>query len=296
MFAGLKYFASEAAVSLWRGRRSSALSILTIAVALFTLGLFLLISENLERTVAEWGRAAEFSVYLRDDVSLADRDAIERALRAHAGITGVESVSKEQAIARFRADFPDLAPATAGAPENPFPASFEARLASSSVDAGSLERMAKRLAGMSGVADVRYDRRWLDRLASISRFVRWVGLALSAILMLAAGLTVANVVRLALFARRDEIDIMELVGAPIAFIRGPFVFEGVIQGGLGALLALALLWVGVAVARPRIADAAAGLVDAGRIAFLSAGTVLVMMAGGMIVGCLGGLVASRRLR
>ena len=94
---------------------------------------------------------------------------------------------------------------------------------------------------MPGVADVRYDRRWLDRLASLSAFVRYAGFILAGVLVLAAGLTVANVVRLALYARRDEVEIMELVGAPMAFIRGPFVCEGIIQGGIGAVLALAAL-------------------------------------------------------
>ena len=94
---------------------------------------------------------------------------------------------------------------------------------------------------MPGVADVRYDRQWLDRLLSAIAIIRGVGLVLGAVLTIAAALTVANVVRLALYARRDEIEIMQLVGAPQAYIRGPFVMEGVLQGGIGALLALAAL-------------------------------------------------------
>jgi cell division transport system permease protein len=296
VIAGLKYFFSEAFTSLWRGRQSSVLSILTITIALFTLGLFLLLSENLERTVSQWARSAEFSVYLRDDVTQAERDGLERALRSEAAIKAIESVSKDQALARFRRDFPDLAPAAAGAPENPFPASLEVRLASSSVDGAALERLARRLLAMPGVADVRYDRRWLDRLASTSSFIRWAGLALATVLMLAAALTVTNVVRLALFSRRDEIEIMELVGAPTAFIRGPFVCEGIIQGGLGAGLALLLLWFGLGAARPRLVSAAAGLIDMQGIEFLSGATILLLLLGGMAVGCVGGLVAARRFR
>ena len=86
---------------------------------------------------------------------------------------------------------------------------------------------------------MRYDRQWLTRVLSAIRVIRGVGLALGAILTIAAALTVANVVRLALYARRDELEIMQLVGAPQAYIRGPFVMEGVLQGGIGALLALA---------------------------------------------------------
>ena len=296
MIGGLKYFLSEACLSLWRGRRSSVLSILTITIALFVLGLFLLLSANLERTVSEWSRSAEFSVYLRDEATPVERGAVERALRADASIAGVDVVTKEAALARFRRDFPELAPATAGAPDNPFPASFEVRLGSSAVNASALETLATRLRTMPGVADVRYDRQWLDRFASLIVFIRWAGLSLAAVLVLAAGLTVTNVVRLALYARRDEVEIMELVGAPMSYIRGPFVCEGVIQGGSGAILALVLLRAGLDLARPPLAAVASGLVDGNAIQFLSAGAVALILLGGMLVGCVGGLVAARRLR
>lgn len=293
---GLQYFVSEAVRSLWRGRRSSILSILTIAIALCMLGLFLLVSQHLARTVDEWGRSAEFSVYLRDAATSGERAAIERALRADPSVAGVDVVSKDAALARFRRDFPELAPATEGAPDNPFPASFEVRIGSSAADAATLAKLAGRVGAMSGVADVRYDRRWLDRLASVGVFVRWAGLILAAVLVLAAGLTVSNVVRLALYARRDEVEIMELVGAPMAFIRGPFICEGVIQGGLGAIVALVMLRVGLDLARPQIATIAVGLVDVPMIEFLPVTTVALLILGGMLVGCLGGLVAARRLR
>jgi cell division transport system permease protein len=296
VIAGVKYFVAEALVSLWRGRRSSLLSVLTITIAVFMLGLFLLLSENLERMVADWARSAEFSVYLRDGLAPVERDAVVAALRSSPAVAGVDAVSKAAAIERFRRDFPELAPATDGAPENPFPASLEARLASATVDASTLDSLARRIAAMPGVADVRYDRRWLDRLATIGRFVRWAGLALAGVLILAAALTVTNVVRLALYARRDEVEIMELVGAPMAFIRGPFVCEGTIQGGLGALLAVVLLRVGIDAARPRVAALVAGVADVPVFEFFAWSTIALLVLGGMAVGCLGGLVAARRLR
>ncbi len=205
-------------------------------------------------------------------------------------------MSKEAALERFRRGFPELAPATAGAPDNPFPASFEARLKTAAVDVPVLAKLAERIGAMPGVADVRYDRRWLDRLASLSAFVRYAGFVLAGILVLAAGLTVTNVVRLALYARRDEVEIMELVGAPMAFIKGPFVCEGIIQGGLGAVLALAALRIVLELATSRLAAAAGGMFDVRALRFIPAGSMALVVAGGMVVGCLGGLVAARRLR
>ena len=296
MIRGLRYFVSEAFLSLWRGRRSSVLSTLTITIALFMLGLFLLLGANLERVVDEWGRSAEFSVYLRDDAAPSEREAIQRELAQDGSIAAVESVSKEAALERFRRDFPDLAQATAGAPDNPFPASFEARLQSSGVDVGALATLAARIGAMPGVADVRYDRRWLDRLASLSAFVRYAGFVLAGVLVLAAGLTVTNVVRLALYARRDEVEIMELVGAPMTFIRGPFVCEGIIQGGIGGALALVALRVALELAKSRLAGMAGVMFEVQSLSFVPGASIALLLGGGMLVGCLGGLVAARRLR
>jgi cell division transport system permease protein len=295
MIGGLGYFVSEAWLSLWRGRGASVLSVLTIAIAAFVLGLALLVGSHVQRTIDRWSRSAEVSVFLQDDATGEQRAVIERALRADKLVTGIDVVSKQQALASFRRDFPELAPATTLAPDNPFPASFEARLGRAPASGAALERLAVRVAALPGVADVRYDRRWLDRLVSVGEFVRWAGLGLAAVLFLAAALTITNVVRLSLHARRDEIEIMELVGAPLAFIRGPFVCEGMIQGGLGAVLALVALRAGLALAAPRISAMAAGLFEMGRIEFLSLATVTWLVAGAMAVGCLGGLFASRHV-
>jgi len=291
----LKYFLGEAFVSLWRGRRSTALSTLTIAAALFVLGVFLVATANLERLVERWGAAAELSVYLRDDATPGDRAAAENALRSDRSVSAVEYVSKDDALARFRRDFPDLASATLGAPGNPFPASLEARMTDGGRGA-AVEGLVARVGRMAGVADIRYDRDWLERLAAVAAFVRWAGVLLAAVLVLAAALTVSNVVRLALVARRDEIEIMELVGAPVAFIRGPFIVEGILQGAIGAVTALAAVRVGVAIARSRLGAAAPGLIDPANIVSLSLSTEALVMLGGMLVGCFGGVVASRRLR
>jgi cell division transport system permease protein len=126
--------------------------------------------------------------------------------------------------------------------------------------------------------------------------VRTGGLALAAVLIIAAALTVASVVRLTLVARRDEIHIMQLVGAPLAYIRGPFVIEGLIQGGAGALLAVVLLWGAFTLVRLRYGAVLAEAIEPGSLVFLSFTACGGLLAGGMAVGCIGGLVAARSTR
>jgi cell division transport system permease protein len=122
--------------------------------------------------------------------------------------------------------------------------------------------------------------------------VRMVGLVLASVLASAAALTVANVVRLGLYARRDEIGIMQLVGAPTAYIRGPFLMEGVLQGGIGAAAALLALAAAYLLVRARYLAPLAPAIDQTSIRFLPAELCLFLVLGGMMVGCAGGLAAA----
>jgi cell division transport system permease protein len=291
----LRYSIDEALRSLWKGRRSGLLSTGTITVALFVLGAFLLVTANLERLGAEWSSAAEMSVYLADDVTPERLRSIEALLAPGDVVASHEYVSKAAALGRFRKMFSELAGAVDGLGENPLPASFEVRLQPRAASSGAVEALGAKLRQAGGVADVRYDRQWLDRLLTAIAIVRGVGIALGTFLTIAAALTVANVVRLALYARRDELDIMELVGAPQAFIRGPFVMEGVLQGGVGALAAVVVLAVVFFSVRGRYLQPLASAINLSSIRFLPIGACLLLVVGGMVVGCLGGAVAATRV-
>ena len=288
----LKYALDEALASLWRGKQSGALSTATIAVALFVLGGFLLVTANLERLGAEWGSTAELSVYLKDEVTPQERRAIELAVSASDAASSHEYVSKSDALARFKQTFGDLAAGIDSADDNPLPASIEVHLRAGAGTEAKVDRLAATLRQMPGTADVRYDRQWLNRLMTAINLVRGVGLVLGIVLTIAAALTVANVVRLALYARRDEIEIMQLVGAPTAYVRGPFVMEGVLQGGMGAVAALAVLALAFVALRERYLVPLASAINLSTIRFLPLELCVLLVVGGMAVGCLGGLVAA----
>jgi cell division transport system permease protein len=293
MWRAFRYAIDEAAASLWRGRQSGLLSTATIALALFVLGGFLLVTANLERLGAEWSRAAEMSVYLTDEATPQDRHAVESLLTPGTVVASQTFMSKAEALARFKQTFTDLVSTVDGVGENPLPASIEVRLQPGATAADGVDALAARLREMPGVADVRYDRQWLARLQSMIGVIRGVGLVLGALLTVAAALTVANVVRLALHARRDELDIMQLVGAPNAYVRGPFVMEGVFQGGIGAIVALVALGALFLALRTRYLVPLASAVSLSSVQFLPLGLCLLLVLGGMAVGCVGGWVAAR---
>lgn len=288
----LRYFFDEASASLWRGFKTALIATATIAVAFIVLGGFLILTSNMERVFRRWQDAAEFSVYLSDAVTADQRAAIENTLRGSAVVAATEIVSKEDALRRFKQNFATLAEATSDLSANPLPASVEVRLRPNA-DPSEVESLAQNAAKLAGVADVRYDRQWIERLLYALAVVRGGGFALAALLVFAAALTVASVVRLALFARREEIHIMQLVGAPIAYIRGPFVVEGLIQGGAGAIAAIVVLWITFLSVRGRADVWFAGAIDPAAMVFLSLPMAAALLAAGMAVGSLGGFIAAR---
>lgn len=289
----LDYALRQGWASLMRTRGASTLAIVAIALAIIVLGSLLLVTWNAEQLMTQWTSASEFSVYLRDDATSEQRGAIEAQLDQSGVVAGREFVSKAQALTRFRREFAELASLTSGFDDNPFPASVEVRVRPEAERDGRADSLVRRIASLAGVADVRYDREWLARFSAAVGTVRGAGLLLAALMGLAAAATVAAVVRLGLHARRDEIEIMELVGAPLTFIRGPLVAEGLLQGGVGALVAVALLWMGFAATRGWWGSELASVLDGGSVAFLPARLCVYLVAGGMAVGAAGGFAAAR---
>ncbi len=293
----LKYFFNEAAESLWRTRRAAGLSMITIAAGLFVLGFFLLVNANLQRVIGRWTDSAEVSVYLRDDVNGDQLKAVNDMLGRSGLTSSIQFFSKEEARREFARDFPDLAAASASLERNPFPASFSVRLnASAQASPEAVDNMAALLFAQPGVADVRYDRKWIARLNSTIDAVRGVGIAILVLLAFASAMTVASVVRLTAMARQDEIEIMQLVGAPFAYIRGPFIVEGLLQGGMGAVLAILLLLATFGAIRARFASALGDAVGLTGVAFVPAQLLLLLVIGGMALGCVGGFVVARTVR
>jgi cell division transport system permease protein len=288
----IEYAFRQGGASLWRSRGSSAFAVLAIALALIVLGALLTVTWNAEQLLARWSSAAEFSVYLRDEATSDQRGAVETTIDQSGLATGRGYVSKAEALTRFRREFAELAELTTGFDDNPFPASIEVRVRPGA-EHESAEALVKRLLTMPGVADARYDRDWLTRVGSGLGTVRAAGLGLALLMAIAAAVTVATVVRLGLRARRDELEIMELVGAPMAFIRGPFVAEGFLQGGIGAFLAITALWIGFLVAMAWWGANLNSLFGGGLVQFLPIRLCLYLILGGMLVGGAGGLFAAR---
>ena len=289
----IDYALREGWRNLLRGRGSSASAVVAIALAIIVLGSLLLATWNVQRLLAQWTAASEFSVYLRDEATSEERGAIEAVIDGSGIADGHEYVSKGEALVRFRREFAELASLASAFEDNPFPASVEVRIRPEAENDGRAQELVRQVAVLPGVADVRYDREWLTRVTAGLDAVRNTGVAIGLLMALAAAVTVAAVVRLGLQARRDEIEIMQLVGSPIAFIRGPFIAEGVLQGGLGALIALVALWIGFTLVGAWWGTELGSMLEGDSLRFLPVQLSAALVAGGMAVGAAGGFAASR---
>jgi cell division transport system permease protein len=288
-----RYGIEQAWITFRRAPGSAAMSIGTIAVAFLALGGFLLLVGNLQSIVDQWASSAEMSVYLDDAIDETSRAQLHAELASHPAIGSVDYISKDRALTRFKTEFPELADVAGTLEANPFPASLELRLKGDSSAAGAADGLASTLAVRPGVADVRYDRQWLERLLRIVRSIRLLGLGVAAVLVLGAAFTIAAVVRLSLVARREELDIMQLVGAPFAVVRGPSIAEGALLGGIGAAVALLALWAIFRAGRAQITTAIGQFVGAVDVRFLSAGESVLLLVVALAVGGIAGTLASR---
>src|SRR5947209_8185600 len=238
----VSYFFREAARRMWVSKRTSFVAVAMIAISLFIVGAFLLVAENLGRAVAQAGGKSRVNIYLTTDATPQQIASIDAWLAAHHDFAGRRFVSKEIALTRFRQSFANLSDVVGQLDENPFPASFECEIAPAVAQSPAFAQQAKELRAISGIDEVQFDWEWVEKLKKLINLVNLAGIIAGGILAIAAAFTIANVIRLTMLLYREEIDIMRLVGATERMIRGPFLIEGILQGFIGAAVAVALLF------------------------------------------------------
>mgnify|MGYP001055409535 CR=1 FL=1 len=237
----LRHVFREALVNLWRNRFMNLLASATIAVSLLLVGIFLLLAHNLSRVVEDLGSQVTLSVYLKAETPAAEREGILAALRGRPEAAAFEFVSPEAALEKFRKLFPALREVPGALDENPFPASVEIRMAEGHRDPESVRRLAGEMERLPGVDDTAFDLPWVSRLRDLVTLARAAGYFLGGVVGLAAILTIASVIRMTIYSRQQEIEILRLVGATRTFILAPFLLESSVLGALGGGFALAVL-------------------------------------------------------
>jgi cell division transport system permease protein len=224
-----------------RGRGLTLSAVLVIALTFTVSALAFHAAENLSAAVARFGRADVLRVYFQDEAGLSDMIRLTARLRTRPEVVRVDRIDAETARSRFREQFPEMTDLEELLGDNPFPPRLEVVLAADA-DAQRRRALKRELLADETVLAVLADDLWGNRLLRLAALVRRAGAGAGLAFALVAALVVSGVIRISLAARRDEIQVMWVVGSTRIFIAGPFVVEGVLLGATGALLAVAAAW------------------------------------------------------
>lgn len=291
--AKLAYFVRTALGSIVRSPFVHVIAVASLTLALVGFGTARLAQSQLAALVDALGGDVELTVYLADGATPEQVAELELALRQRTGAR-VSRVSPAEALGRLASQLGEEGQALAALSTNPLPWSLEARLPAEAREPARLAELARKTRGLSFVTGVDYGEEALERLSLIARALEVASLVVFALVFLTAVIVVSATLQLAIFARREEIEIQKLVGATDRFVRVPFLLEGVLQGLTAAALSLLVLlglvqWVesgdGAVVAFVRLSGAL--VVDWVRL-----GAELFGIGAGL--GLLGSFIAVRR--
>lgn len=289
--ARLAYFARTSLRGLRASPVTSAVAVVTIGVSLVLVGAFALLAENMQELLERFGDDLHVTAYLEDGLAPEARRALEARVGGVEGVERVRFVSKQEALERFREGVGRSGALLEGLGENPLPASLEIVLVPERRSAAGLERLVAALDGLPGISDLSSGRDWVEGYLRAVALVRGTGIGLGVILALAALLIVANTIRLAVLARRDELEILALVGASRSFVSTPFLCEGLLQGAAGGALALGLLYALFRLVLPGFEFGLELLLGGAAPRFFSAGESLGLLAAGAGLGLVGSAAA-----
>lgn len=234
----MPYSLREAIAAFRRTPLLTGLSAAMIGLSLFVLGLFGVAAHNIRLVLDQVEARVEVVAYLRDDAPRASVDALQEEITARPEVRDVIYISRTQALELARQQLDEFEAIFSDLETNPFPASLEVTLESGQRSGDAVRSIAETMGVYPFVEDVRYGRDWLDKVYLLRRVAAAAAIVVGGAFAAVAALIIGAAVRLAIFARRDEIAIMRLVGATDWFIRKPFLIEGLLTGILGSLAAL----------------------------------------------------------
>jgi cell division transport system permease protein len=288
------FLLGEALRDLRRAGRVAVSAILLISLSLAALGAFWLLSSNLGRAVDQFRERVKIVVYLKREPSTAESTALVERVRRMTGVGGVRYVGKSEALGTLKQVLGKDAAVADSLPQNPLPASLEITSTAEGATVEGARALVTRLSALPETEEVGGGLEWMDRFAQVQRLLWLFGLGVGAVLAGAAILTVATATALVLHVRRDEMEIMRLVGAPEHVVRLPLLMQGMMQGLIGAVLAVWVLVGCYAIIGPRAEPLVTETLGIARLSFLRPPDVVSLMIAGTLLGGLGGWLARGR--
>ena len=288
----LFYFLRKALGNIWTNPFLSLVTLSTIAISMLILGLFSLIYLNVQQSLHQMGGELQITAYLQEAISSEQAKVLRSKVADWPEVEKITYISKEQALARFRSQLREYAGILEGLKENPLPASLELTLMPQYGRSGNIKEFSTRLGRLPGVAEVQYGRKWMAKLRVFVEVMKLVGITVGGLLLIATIFVISNTIKLTFYSRREELEIMRLVGATDLFIKAPFLLEGLLHGLGGALLAagglsVLILFLFSHLDLPLRLAVMAGSLPTGQL-------VAGFLGLGLLLGVLGSMVSLRR--
>lgn len=266
----------------------------TVTVSLCILAFFAIIVLNVQEMTQHWSREVQVVAYIDDVPAKSRLAAMVKEADALPEVVEAEYVSRQQAFSDFRERLGDDAVLLDGLDDDFLPASIRLTLHEDFRSRDGVDRVVEQLKKMQGFTDFRYGQDWLERFDAVLNLLRIAGIVLGGFLLFATLFIVANTIKLTVYARRDELEVMSLVGGTSMFIKSPFLLEGAMQGGIGAGLAIAfsyLLFILILHGGLETLFLASGVEE---VVFLPLSFQLMVLAAGVFLGVAGSLISLRK--
>lgn len=290
----LRYFLRRALQNIVENRFLTMVTVAVITVSMLLFSSFLLVYHNLQASLESWGHDVQVTAYLQDSVLEAEARVLAEDLAKRPEVKNVSYVSKDQAIESFRSSLEGVSGLLDDLGTNPLPASLEIQLKESVQGTDKIEAFVQQIRRPE-FEDIDWSQEWVEKFYGFLDLMRYSGLMLGGLLAAASIFIISQTIRLGFFARRDEFEILELVGADALFIRVPFVIEGFLQGLTGALLAELLLYGAWRLIAQQIDVTLQLNVGANAFKFLPELDLLLIGLAGMGLGILGSLFSIRKV-
>lgn len=289
-----RYFVGRAFSNIRQNVFVNVVTIGTITLALLITALFLLLVVNLENAAESWSEKVQVTVYFEKDISPQEQSDIRNKVLSISGSHRVSWVGRDEALKRFRGRLKGQETLLEGVRPEILPISMEITLKKGSRSSEAMDAYVRNLKNVSGIGEIQYGEEWVKRFNTFLTFMRLVGALVGGFLLLAVIFIISNTIRLTIFARRDELEVMSLVGATRLFIKAPFLIEGLLQGIAGGSLAILLLLAVYQLFLHNAGNFLAFNPATSGLAFLPPEYLLAVVGSGALLGFIGSLTSLRR--
>jgi cell division transport system permease protein len=285
-------FFKRALDDIFKNRFLNLVTIITISLSILIASAFTLFFVNTSDIINSWKKGLRIMAYLKPGIDNDGLKDLKLAIQALDGVDNIQFISKQEALSRLKAQMAHQASLFENLTQNPLPDSIEIRMTAATDSWQNIDSLAAQIEALPQIDEVEYGQRWVGRFAQIISLFRLAGYAMGTLFFMATIFIVANTIRLVIYSRRDEVEIMRLVGATDNFIKIPFYFEGLIQGALGALIGLVMLYVAFIFVSSNVEKGFfPGLF---RFHFLSPTVLLAILMISMLVGWLGCFISLKQ--